>query len=266
MMLATRIRGSGRPIMLLPWFGLDSAVMAAAFEPVLSSVSGWCRIYVDLPGTGESPPVAPHSDAALEAVRDTITSTVDEVSFLLAGCSYGGYLATGLVRREPTRVAGLLTVCAGVRIRPEERDLSGVSDSTPQPGWLDGTPERLHGHFDHAIGQQTRAVADRIADAFQRNAPADDDYLDALRSTGYQLSDETVPRRFDGVATIMAGRRDRIAGYLDHFDALSHYRHGNFVALAEAGHYLPFEQPDHFRSVTLDWLARAEQAMADATA
>jgi pimeloyl-ACP methyl ester carboxylesterase len=28
------------------------------------------------------------------------------------------------------------------------------------------------------------------------------------------------------------------------------------VALSGAGHYLPFEQPERFRSVTLDWLAQ----------
>ena len=85
--------------------------MAAAFEPVFAGAGDLCRIYIDLPGTGDSPPVEPHSDAVLEAVEETIESMIGAAPFLLAGCSYGGYLAAGLARRTPTHIAGLLLVC-----------------------------------------------------------------------------------------------------------------------------------------------------------
>jgi pimeloyl-ACP methyl ester carboxylesterase len=245
---------------LLPWFGLDHAVMAAAFEPVFASTTGVCRIYMDLPGTGESPPAEPNSDAVLAAVEETVESMMGAAPFLLAGCSYGGYLAAGLARRAPTQIPGLLLVCPGVKIRPDQRNLSRVLPSTPQPQWLADVPGELHQHFSHGIGCQTRSVANRIAQVFQRNGPTDEDYLAALRSTGYQLSDEDSPRLFDGNVTIVAGRRDRIAGHLDQFDALAHYPHGSFVALGDAGHYLPFEQPERFQALTLDWLAQHECA------
>jgi pimeloyl-ACP methyl ester carboxylesterase len=58
--------------------------------------------------------------------------------------------------------------------------------------------------------------------------------------------------------TILAGRRDRVAGYLDQLAALARYPHGSHVALADAGHYLPFEQPDAFSS-----FARARPGEAD---
>src|SRR6266496_2310740 len=86
--LASRVDGSGRPIVLLPWFGLDGAVMAAAFEPVFAATTGRRRIYLDLPGTGRSSPVAPNSDAVLEAVLDAVGVAVPGGQpFLLAGCS-----------------------------------------------------------------------------------------------------------------------------------------------------------------------------------
>lgn len=250
--------------MLLPWFGVDHAFMAAAFEPVFAGTT-LRRIYIDLPGTGASPLVEPSSDAVLEAVEETVESMMGAAPFLLAGCSYGGYLAAGLARRAPTQIAGLLLVCHGVKIRPDERNLSRVLPSTPQPSWLAEVPEELHEHFAHGVGCQTRSVANRIAQAFHLNGPTDDGYLAALRSTGFQLSDEGSPRIFNSNVTILAGRRDRIAGYLDQFDALEHYPHGSFVALGAAGHYLPLEQPERFQALTLDWLAQSESTFRDDT-
>lgn len=259
MVLAVTVRGEGRPIVLLPWFGLDSAVMAAAFEPVFSATTGWRRIYVDLPGTGRSSPVAANSDAVLDAVRETVDSIVGAEPYLLAGCSYGGYLAAGLARRTPARVAALLLVCAGVKIRPADRNLDQVLSPTPQQNWLDDVPAGLHDHLARAIGNQTRSVASSIAAAITLGGSGDDGYLERLRSTGYELSDERSPRTFDGNVTVLAGRQDRIAGFLDQFAALSLYPQGSFVALNAAGHYLPFEQPQRFKAITLDWLARAER-------
>lgn len=263
--LFTQVRGEGRPIVLLPWFGLDQAVMAEACEPVFSTISGWSRIYLDLPGTGGSPPVDPRSDAVLDAVAETVDSTIGGARFLVSGCSYGGYLAAGLLRRMPSQVAGLLIVCAGVKIRIEERNLSGVLSSTPEPQWLAEVPAALHEHFSHGIGSQTSSVANRVAQAFALSGPTDDAYLAELRANGYQLSDEGARTPFDGSVTILAGRRDRIAGYLDQFDALANYSHANFVALGNAGHYLPFEQPELFKTIMLNWLAESEPALAEKT-
>lgn len=244
--------------MLLPWIGLDSAVMAAAFEPAVAGTDNVRRIYIDLPGTGGSAPVEPSSEAVLEAVIETVESIIGTAPFLLAGCSFGGYLAAGLARRAPDRILGLLLVCAGVKIRRGQRNLSRVLPSTPEPGWLAQVPDELQGHFALAIGCQTGEVANRVADAFRLNGPTDTDYLATLRSSpGDQLSDEDSPQRFDGNVTIVVGERDRIVGHLDQHAALAHYPHGSFVALSDAGHYLPFEQPARFHALTHNWLGRS---------
>jgi pimeloyl-ACP methyl ester carboxylesterase len=189
MALAMQAYGEGRPLVLLPWFGLDHAVMAAACEPALAD-TGWRRVYLDLPGTGKSDPVEPRSDAVADAVAETIDALAGRSPVALVGCSYGGYLAAELARRDPARIAGLLLACSGVRILPGERNLSGVLPSVPEPGWLDDVPEQLRGHFDHAVGCQTRAVARRLTAGFRLNASTDERYLDALRATGHQLSGE----------------------------------------------------------------------------
>jgi pimeloyl-ACP methyl ester carboxylesterase len=260
MVLSVRRHGAGRPIVLLPWFGLDGAVTAMAFEPAFSATSGWRRVYVDLPGTGNSPTIAATSDAILDAVADTIHATVGTAPYLLAGCSYGGYLAAGLARRQPAQIAGLLLVCAGVKIQPADRNLSRLVASAPRPSWLDAVPAAWHEHFRHAIGAQTALVAKRVLRAVTSNAPTDESYLERLRATGYRLSDEDAPSLFPGITTLLAGAQDRVAGYLDLFDALPSYPNGSYHTLSNAGHYLPFEQPQRFAPLVRDWLTQAGDA------
>lgn len=99
----------------------------------------------------------------------------------------------GLARRLPPRVGGLLLMCTGFKIRPQDRNLVGVLPSNAEPGWLADVPANLHDHFIHAIGCQTTAVANRVAAVLARNVPADESYLAALRSDGFPLSDEDAP-------------------------------------------------------------------------
>jgi pimeloyl-ACP methyl ester carboxylesterase len=265
--LTATLHGEGRPIVMLPGFGLDGAVMAAACEPAFAQLPAgqdghagqrWRRIYLDLPGTGASPAGKPTADAVLAAVQDTIAELVGDAPYRLVGHSFGGYLAAGLARRKPDRMTGLFLICCGARIRPADRDLSGVLPSAPEPGWLDGVPEDLREHFGHGIGHQTRAVADRVTAAFDLRAPVDDEYLAALRPEGYRLpdEDEASATEFTGPVALLAGRRDRIAGYRDPFAALARYPGGSYTVLADAGHYLPFEQPERFAAHILDWLTQ----------
>jgi len=256
--LSTQIHGTGRPLVVLPWFGFDHGVMEAAFEPVFAGITGWRRIYVDLPGTGASMPVEPSSDAVLAAVSETVSEIIGaDGPALVAGCSYGGYLAAGLARRTPTLMSGLLLVCPGVKIRLGQRNLSNVAAASAQPEWLAEVPTEWHDHLAHGVGNQTAPVAKRLVDVFRLNGLTNGTYLEELRSKGYQLTDEASSLPFNGNVTILAGTQDRIVGCLDQFDTLSRYPHGTFVALGDTGHYLPFEQPELFTTLTLSWLSKA---------
>ncbi len=256
MLLAAETYGDGRPLVLLPWFGLDGAVMAAAFEPVLHEVPGWRRVYLDLPGTGKSGPVEPTSDAVLAAVADTIAEHCGGGPVALAGCSYGGYLAAGLTRRQPELVGSLLLTCTGARILAGDRNLAGLLPVTPEPGWLDGVPAEQHEHFSRAVGCQTKKVASRLTAAFALNGISDAGYLRELRAHGYQLSDEGASQPARVPVTIVAGRRDWVAGYRDQL-ALLGDADGDYYLFGDGGHYIPFELPGRFGVLARNWLVRS---------
>lgn len=256
------VRGEGRPVVVLPSFSLDHNAMARVVEPVFAGTSGWSRCYVDLPGTGASPAGEPRSDAVLDDVVTAIESIAGDRHFPVLGWSYGGYLAAGLVRRLPQRVAGLLLVCTGFKIRPPDRNLGGVLPSIAEPGWLADVPASLHDHFSRAIGCQTGAVAKRVAAVLASNGPTDETYLAALRTGGFALSDEDAPAPCSAPVCLLAGRRDRVAGYADLFGAAGRYDQAGFLLIGGAGHYLPVEQPRLFDAAARSWLYECERFLS----
>jgi pimeloyl-ACP methyl ester carboxylesterase len=280
MRLAWESRGQGRPVVCLHGFGLDRTVMMAAMEPALGRRTGLHRIYLDLPGHGESPAGPPDSAGVVGVVHAFLSEMLGGEAAVLVGWSYGGYLAAGIARRWPGRVAGLLLVSSGVRIRPGSRDLPEPSPPGP-PGWLDGVTADLRGHLDAALGHRTAAVAGRVAAALTAARPGDAEYQRRLRAHGYPLPEDTAGQPeaaadqagagasqaragevragqsssgYAGPVCVLAGRQDGIGGYADQFRAMRDFPAGSYTVLNAAGHYLPLEQPGTFGALTLDWL------------
>jgi pimeloyl-ACP methyl ester carboxylesterase len=212
------------------------------------------RLYVDLPGTGNSDRCEPSSDAIVDVLAEWIGSELGDSRFSLVGFSYGGYLALALAGRFGEQVERLLLVCSGTKIRADQRDLSDVLSSDAAPTRLDQVPVDLHDHFTQAVGVQAPEVASVLAAAFSDGATGDPVFLSGLRAR-YQLAAEEsltpIPHRIKFVA----GRRDRIAGFRDQLAACVNSPNGDYALFAGAGHYLPFEIPDAFRAVADEWLA-----------
>jgi hypothetical protein len=47
-----------------------------------------------------------------------------------------------------------------------------------------------------------------------------------------------------------------VAGYRDQFDAVGHLANADYLAVADAGHYLPLELRELFRAIVHSRLAR----------
>lgn len=263
MRLRVHLRGGGPPLLVLPPFSVSHKVMATVIEPAVSDAGSCRRIYVDLPGTGESPPTATSSEAVLESILESVDPHLGDEPFAVAGWSYGGYLALGIARRQPERVLGLLAVCAAPKIRPEDRDLTGALASECEENWLADVPGDLHDHFRTAVGIQTRKVARRICTALALNGPTDEAYLSELRRDGFALTDEGSPVGYGGPACFLAGRHDRVAGFIATFSALERYPGADFGLFSRAGHYLPIEEPGRFEAEALSWLRRCGLARPD---
>ncbi|MFF0344043.1 alpha/beta fold hydrolase [Kribbella sp. NPDC004875] len=230
--------GTGRPIFFLPSWGGDGGEGRAVHEPIFEHRSGWQRIYVDPPGTGKSPavPSITDQDGMVSAIADLITSLIGAEPFALAGTSAGGLHARGLVKRDPSRVLGLLLRAPGIVIDRSRRTL-------PTDEYLGPSSERDRQHlfYDRAEELADLAFLGRI----QGNV------------TSYGLR-EDASVRFERPTLIVTGRQDVIAGYADAWAILDDYPRATFAVLDQEDHFLPGRGVAAYRSLVADWLDRVE--------
>src|SRR5262245_22417502 len=102
--------GEGRPILMLHGMPADHRQMMYEMEPFFAQRSGWRRLYPDLPGMGQTPgadSIATQDDM-LRMTLAFLAALAPGERFVVAGVSYGGYLARGVVYRRRLQLDGVL--------------------------------------------------------------------------------------------------------------------------------------------------------------
>lgn len=232
--------GEGRPIIFLPGWGGDNGEGRDIHEPLFEGRPGWRRIYVDPPGTGKSPadPAIADQDGMLAAILALIDDLVGAERFALAGTSAGALHGRGIVKRDPSRVLGLLLRVPGIVVDRTKRTL-------PTDEYLVRTPE-----WDDKDRRYYDAV-DSIADL---------DFLGRIQAdvSTYGLSEDPAAR-FEGPTLIVTGRQDTITGYADAWSILDDYPRATYAVLDQQDHGLPVRRLTAYRALVDDWLDRVEE-------
>src|SRR5262249_48445150 len=253
-----RERGSGVPVLILHGAGVDHREMATALEPLFEERSGYRRIYVDLPGMGET--LAPETLDSNDAVLDLLLGVGDDVvgddEFLVVGHSYGGYLGRAIANRYARRVAGLALICPATdrsRDVPEHvvlhtsGDLGGRLDPAAQEEFREyfvvHTPETMR-RFQGAVGRAKALVA-RAA------------LMRIFGRWGLRDDPEDGPP-FTRPVLILTGRQDSVVGWVDSWRLLEHYPRATFAVLDRAGHALAHEQGPLLAALMAEWLDRID--------
>ncbi len=245
--------GRGPTIVCLPMFGTTAAFTAAALAPAFAGVD-LREIYVDLPGHGESKPLTVATSEAVLAEVMVLISSFGPV--LLAGCSYGGYLAAAVARRAPELVEGLLLGCPGVLFERGKRDLPADPPADPGEEWLGGVDEQFKGHLAAGLGRRDALTAERVSQLLLA-CTGDEAFQERLQTgSGNSLTDEAAVAGYAGPTCMITGRQDRMVGFADQFRQMANYPRGSYAMLDEAGHYAPIEQPQAFRALVTEWLGR----------
>ena len=255
--------GEGRPLFVLPGWPDSWQVPADYLEPLFVDRPGWRRLYVDLPGRGETraEPWIQSNDDVLDVVVDVIERLAPTGRLVLAGQSAGAYLARGVLRRLFDRVEGLLQVVPVVRVE---------EDVLPPQATIVASPvlvARLDEEFGHDIAEafasrivmQTSAVYGRFRALLPAMQTHDDAFL-ALLAAREQLSFDVddASRPFARPALFVLGRQDAVVGFQSALELTSTYPRATMVVIDGAGHALPWEQPEQFRALVVAWLDRVE--------
>ena len=252
--------GEGKPVVLLHGFYLDHRMMMACMEPVFATRLGYRRVYLDLPGMGRSPGVAwiKNSDAMLEAVLAAIESILPGERYLLAGESYGGYIARGILHKTPERVDGALFICPLIgdgRILPPRTAI--VKDEALLARLAPGDRNSLAENNTVLTEEMYARYAAEITPAVRL---ADDAFLQRLVAGGYYYTfDPDAGERFIKPALFLLGRQDSVVGYRNALDIMEHFPRATFAVLDRAAHNLQIEQAGLFAPLVCEWLDRAAE-------
>jgi pimeloyl-ACP methyl ester carboxylesterase len=259
------IRGEGIPVLMIHGFGIDRHVMTGCMEPVFESRSGWKRIYFDLPGMGRTP--APrwlnNADQMLEVVLAFVNKVVDCDSFLVAGESYGGYLARAIVKLMPERLKGVLLICPVIVADRKRRKLPRQQIFVRDESFLAGIEHtECKNLFERVLVVQDQKRWNRFTqDIIPGMRTKDRPFLAQFQKRGYSLSFDVdqLEHPFDRPSLILSGRQDTSVGYIDSLKLVDNFSRGTFAILDRAGHGLEVEQETVFNCLVNEWLNRVEE-------
>ena len=254
--------GTGRPLLMLHGWPTDHRHMVKDMEPFFQNRNGWRRIYPDLPGMGKTrgPDWITHQDHMLDVILEFMDAVAPGERFTVAGVSYGGYLARGVVYRRREQMDGLLLIVPG----------AGTDDGIeylPKPLVIHEDAEFLAALTPDEQDMRGFIVVQSmdLLDDFRRVinpavAIADHDFLQRLdQQYAFSFDVDSLPAPFPAPALFLTGRHDNLCGYQNTYKLLDDYPRASFAVLDRAGHALGGEQKTLFRALVNEWLDRVEE-------
>jgi pimeloyl-ACP methyl ester carboxylesterase len=259
--------GSGKPILMLHGWSLDHVFMKGAMEPIFSSREGWERIYIDLPGMGQSdaPDWLKTHDQVLDVIVEFVNTIIPHERFCMAGLSYGGLLAQGLVYRLAHRMDGVIFLVPGMA-SIEKKELPPrvvLVEESLDFGGLD--QNEINAFKEMAVIQTQALLEARKKYIIPGTSKANYAFLDKLQYA-YSFDVEKLPQPFPAPALFLLGRQDSAVGYRDAWRIIENYPRASFVVLDRTGHNLHMEQPRLYEALVREWLDRVEEYAAKSAA
>ena len=238
--------------------------MKGCMEPVFNKISGYKRIYMDLPGMGKTKGESfiTSQDLMLDIVIRFIKKVVKNENFLLAGESYGGYLARGVVYKMPEKIDGLFLLCPAIILEEKKRDVPAHVVLKKDKGLLSKLAPEDAESFDSMQVVENESIWKRYRDEILCAVnEADIDFIDNIDKSGYDFSFDVdnINVKFNKPTSIVLGRQDSCVGYKDAWKILEKYPRATFAVLDAAGHNLQLEQPEMFNNFAYEWLKRVEE-------
>jgi len=248
--------GAGSAFVGLHGMPMDRRGPIYEFEPLFAGRMGWRRIYIDLPGHGRSPKAPwPRDDArVVEILVQFLDSVLGDARLVLAGGSYGAFIARGLAHRVRDRVDGLCLLTPVVKVGSRQlppRSVIGNRDEIARMAERGEILGEMLVANPPAMKRYVEALSQGIADT---------EYLDEITDARKRVPIlETDLETLDAPTLIITGRQDTTVGYRDQWELLELYPRATFAVLDRAGHLLRGEQEQLFLTLGREWLDRVEE-------
>lgn len=250
--------GQGIPMIILHGYEIDQVAMIASLEPLMGNRSIE-RIYMDLPGMGMSQHYESikNADDMIGELISLVSHLVGDQAFIIAGLSYGGYLARGIVRHFRQQIKGILLIVPVVDPDFKNRRLPAHEVLYEETAFIKKlSPEVLQEARELSVVITEKGMARKAKEIFPAIERGDQIFLERYQKEGYKASydvDEFNHTIMSPVCVI-AGKQDSVVGFMDQYDLSLQYKYSHFAALNEAGHDLNYEQEAVFNQLVISWL------------
>lgn len=258
------IIGDGKPVIMLHGYYIDRRIMLGCMEPIFRDKEGYKRIYLDLPGMGESESSEwiKSSDDMLDVVLAFIEKIIPNENFLIMAQSYGCYLARGIIHKMQDRIDGMTLLCPLIFAEAQKRHAEEAIILVKDEALLSRIPEEDAEDMNLSFVIQNQKIYERwLNEVMIDDEEVDEEFLSNLQQNGYGFSFDVdrVHKKYDKPALILLGKQDACVGYKDAWSILENYPRATFAILDRAGHLLQIEQENLFNSLVNDWLIRVNE-------
>jgi pimeloyl-ACP methyl ester carboxylesterase len=240
------IKGTGIPIVMFNGYTTDMRMMKGCMEPIFADKKGWKRIYLDEPGVGKTvikENYQNHNDI-FDIILEFIEEVIEKEKFVLAGYSFGGYLAKYILSKKINMIEGLLLICPVINPKLEELDIEEDIDTN--------------------LISENRRINKRIKREIIKSMERTDfEYLKEVRedvTLNYNNLVE-INQTFNKPVLVITGKQDTDVGYRDAYQFSNSFNRATYCVLDKAGHNIHIEQENIFNLLTNEWLNRVEQTM-----
>jgi len=254
------IKGEGLPLIILHGFYLDSISMQHAIEDTTIQLKGFKRIYIDMPGMGQSPKhhLINNSDTMLNLISRLITHLIGDHPFIIMGFSYGGYITRGIAEKFSNQVIGEILVCPVIVPDSNKRKKALVFNRDIDASFfatLD--PEKQNELLNTMVVINKRTYHRSESDFSRARALADSEFLESLFHNGYASEYiESNKKLHKHKTLIFLGYQDTSVGFQDMLDNLEYYPKATVNLLTNASHSFFLEQPKEFEYIMNSWLSQ----------
>jgi pimeloyl-ACP methyl ester carboxylesterase len=256
------VYGSGIPIIMIHGWSPDHRLMKGCMEPIFQSIdTPWQRIYFDLPGMGKTPgrPWLRGTDQMLSLALEFIDGVIPNQHFVIAGESYGGYLARGVIKERTALVDGLLLICPVAKQETIRDNVPALRVLERDAAFLDSLSVEDRQYFEGINVVQNQRVWERFREEILPGLKlADYEFLENHlgQQVPYAVDVDLAEKPYHQPTLMVMGRQDSVVGYRDHWQILENYPRASFVILDKAGHNLQIEQDILFDALVKEWLDR----------
>jgi pimeloyl-ACP methyl ester carboxylesterase len=253
--------GEGNPIIIMHGGGPnDHHYMQTDLEPLFEKRMGWQRIYVDLPGHGQTlwPEWVTSSDQILDMLCDFIDQVIPDRKFTLAGLSWGGEISLGIVSRRAQQVEGLYLSVPAVNVERSERKIPEDTILVKNPDFVTGLQEDER-WITEVITVQDPSFLERLRREIFSVSIVNDKNGTNWEITASIFSYDAKKIFLDKPTLILTGRQDDRVGYQDAWDLVENFPRATFAVLDRASHFLSIEQNALMKALIDEWLDRVEE-------